>query len=98
MSERGIGCPYCGCMLSFVTDTRKVEYAWRGRKRTMIRRYRSCRHCERNYPTVEYLHEEIMDAEQSLPRGLPIPERDEDNLPQKAPPAMPPNPFVPPSS
>lgn len=62
-----IACRYCGCRLNDVTDSHKHEVMYLGHKKTIIKRYRKCKHCGLQFTTVETYEDE---ENSRLPEGI----------------------------
>jgi transcriptional regulator NrdR family protein len=76
-----VTCLQCGCHHCPVTHSTEYEYTFRGKKHTMMRRRRVCRHCGRVFYTKEAPEE---------PEELK--DKNGKALPQKTPPGD--NPFI----
>jgi hypothetical protein len=48
-----IQCRYCECKISKVEETRIFETSFRGKDRTVVRRYRKCHNCGLRFTTIE---------------------------------------------
>lgn len=55
---RSIECRFCGCRMNEVTHTWVFDVTYHGKKRTIIKRRRVCRHCKLPYTTIETYEDE----------------------------------------
>lgn len=62
-----IECRYCGCRMSTVVNSQAHEVFYHGKRRTIIKRYRQCRHCGLAYTTIEVYEDE---DNKNLPEGV----------------------------
>lgn len=62
-----IECRYCGCRMNSVTHVESHEVQYMGRKRTITKRYRKCRHCGLQFTTIETYED---DDNSNLPDGI----------------------------
>lgn len=53
-----MGCRFCGCRMNEVRETEIHEVTYHGKKRTIVKRRRVCRHCGLSFNTVETYEDE----------------------------------------
>ena len=54
-----MACRHCGCRQSIVVTTQTHEVTIYGQQKTIIKRYRKCRHCYLQFTTVETYESEV---------------------------------------